>query len=125
MATVVQRLAAFDDKAVIYEVDISTTDNLTGNVTALRCIQNGVADSYGEIMLTDGSRKQTNAGLAGSGSTSVVVPTGAAQRITATFNAQHSRWTGFRGNFQGPEHPAALKAAGRASAPVMVTKTYE
>lgn len=108
MAIVTQLIQSFNEGDVVYEVDISTADGLTGVVTGFRATSKSGAAASGEIYNPTTGVKYTNNILPG-----VTVPlvtpvlTTQANKIPATWNATKNRWVGFRGNFQGPVSPVA------------------
>lgn len=123
MATVTQTIASFDNDAVVFEAIITTTDFLTGNVTGFRAASpGGTVQSYGEIFLPNGTKKQASTCLPGSDTT---VSLSGTTRLAVTFNATKNRWVGIRGNFLGPEHPVALVKGAQLAAPQIVHKRYE
>lgn len=124
MAVVTQVIAAFNNDEVVFSMDITTSDFATGNVTGFRATSRAsAAQSYGEIFLSDGSRKNAQTCLPGT-DTSVAIGTGAVVRLPVTFDSRRNRWVGIRGNFLGPSAPAAVKGA-FSSAPEIVRQSYE
>ena len=111
MARVTQKVAGFENDAVVFEAIIDTADNLVGNLFGLRAVSTSGTQAYGELFRTDGTRKQANTCLPGTDTTTTWSLSGS-QRVPVTWNAAKQRWTGFRGNFLGPQ----VTPAGRAGA---------
>lgn len=107
MARVTQKIAGYENDTIVWEAIVDTADNLTGNVWGLRCTNTSAYDAVGEVFRGDGTRKVANTALAGSGETTVNLPISGSLRIPVTFDAARKRWTGFRGNFPGPQVQAA------------------
>lgn len=94
MAT--KTVMTFNNGLVEFQVDYDTSRRLT----ALRCINNGDTDVYGEVTLDANGRTYAKTFLAQT-NTYVPIPTGVSQRIQFDSIGPHNNLVGLTFSFRG------------------------
>ena len=100
--TVVLAEFIFEEAPVRFEMDV---DDVNGNITAVRCLNESSADVGVEIIQGEGrpnAGRTTTKRRLSPGTTEFTIPTGASQRIRGFWDAARQRWNGIEKRFLVP-----------------------